>query len=210
MKKKRTFTVHRALEVLKYIPLVIWVVFFVFAFGWILLASFSTTREIFSGTLLDSGVHLENYTNVWKDNNVGRYFINSILCSALSCAFIILISAPAAYVLAKKTFIGKKLTFNIFVVGMSIPQVMLIIPLYCWFVRAGLVGHLITLIILYTTLNVPYTVYFLTAFFSSVPSALAEAARIDGCSQTGALWRIMVPMASPGICLLYTSDAADE
>lgn len=150
MKKKRTFTVHRALEVLKYIPLVIWVVFFVFAFGWILLASFSTTREIFSGTLLDSGVHLENYTNVWKDNNVGRYFINSILCSALSCAFIILISAPAAYVLAKKTFIGKKLTFNIFVVGMSIPQVMLIIPLYCWFVRAGLVGHLITLIILYT------------------------------------------------------------
>ena len=77
---------------------VIWVVFFVFAFGWILLASFSTTREIFSGTLLDSGVHLENYTNVWKDNNVGRYFINSILCSALSCALIILISAPAAYV----------------------------------------------------------------------------------------------------------------
>lgn len=199
MKKKRTFTVHRALEVLKYIPLVIWVVFFVFAFGWILLASFSTTREIFSGTLLDSGVHLDNYTNVWKDNNVGRYFINSILCSALSCAFIILISAPAAYVLSKKTFIGKKLTFNIFVVGMSIPQVMLIIPLYCWFVCAGLVGHLITLIILYTTLNVPYTVYFLTAFFSSVPSALAEAARIDGCSQTGALWRIMVPMASPGI-----------
>lgn len=130
---------------------------------------------------------------------MGRYFINSILCSALSCALIILISAPAAYVLAKKTFIGKKLTFNIFVVGMSIPQVMLIIPLYCWFVRAGLVGHLITLIILYTTLNVPYTVYFLTAFFSSVPSALAEAARIDGCSQTGALWRIMVPMASPGI-----------
>lgn len=101
---------HRVLEVLKYIPLVIWVVFFVFAFGWILLASFSTTREIFSGTLLDSGVHLENYTNVWKDNNVGRYFINSILCSALSCAFIILISAPAAYVLSKKTFIGKKLT----------------------------------------------------------------------------------------------------
>ncbi|MFR9231760.1 MAG: hypothetical protein ACLVLH_01660 [Eisenbergiella massiliensis] len=85
MKKKRTFTVHRVLEVLKYIPLVIWVVFFVFAFGWILLASFSTTREIFSGTLLDSGVHLENYTNVWKDNNVGRYFINSIP-AALSCA----------------------------------------------------------------------------------------------------------------------------
>lgn len=83
MKKKRTFTVHRALEVLKYIPLVIWVVFFVFAFGWILLASFSTTREIFSGTLLDSGVHLENYTNVWKDNNVGLTL--STVYSAARC-----------------------------------------------------------------------------------------------------------------------------
>ena len=82
MKKKRTFTVHRVLEVLKYIPLVIWVVFFVFAFGWILLASFSTTREIFSGTLLDSGVHLENYTNVWKDNNVGRYLSSAARCPA--------------------------------------------------------------------------------------------------------------------------------
>ena len=131
MKKKRTFTVHRVLEVLKYIPLVIWVVFFVFAFGWILLASFSTTREIFSGTLLDSGVHLENYTNVWKDNNVGRYFINSILCSALSCAFIIPIPAPAADFRSKRTIIVTTLTFNIFVVGLIFPQCIIITPLYC-------------------------------------------------------------------------------
>lgn len=76
---------------------------------------------------------------------------------------------------------------------------MLIIPIYCWFVQAGMVGKLSTLVILYTTLNVPYTVYFLTAFFSTIPSALSEAAQIDGCTQTRALWKIMIPMASPGI-----------
>lgn len=199
MKKKHTFTVSRSLRVFRYLPLALWVIFFAVAFGWILLASVSTTREIFEGQLLNSGIHFENYTNVWRDNSVWRYFLNSILCSGISCALVILISAPAAYVLSKKTFIGKKLTFNFFVVGMSVPQIMVIIPIYCWFVRAGLVGHLITLIILYTTLNVPYTVYFLAAFFSTVPSALAEAAMIDGCSQTGALWKIMIPMASPGI-----------
>ena len=180
-------------------PLVIWVGFFVVSFGFILLASVSTTKEIFSGELLKSGIHWENYVNVWKYNNIGRYFINSILSTIIPCLLIILISSPAAYVLSKKTFIGKKITMNCFVVGMSIPQVLVVIPIYCWFIEAGLVGHLYTLIILYTALNVPYTVFFLTAFFSTVPSALPEAAMIDGCSESSALWKVVVPVASPGI-----------
>lgn len=198
MKKKR-LTVHKAVGALRYIPLILWVAFFTAAFGWIFLASFSTTKEIFTNELLASGIHFENYITVWKTSNFAGYFINSILVTSISCVLVILISAPAAYVLSKYTFLGKRLTFNAFVVGMSVPQVMLIIPIYCWFVRADLVGHLVTLIFLYTTLNVPYTVYFLTAFFSTVPSALAEAAQIDGCTQTKALWKIMIPMASPGI-----------
>ena len=184
---------------LRYIPLILWVVFFVFAFGWILLASFSTTKEIFSNGLLQSGFQVENYTGVWERNHVAHYFLNSVICTAVPCALIILLAAPAAYVLSKKTFFGRKQTFNAFVVGMSIPQVMLVIPIYCWFVRANLVGRLSTLIILYTTLNLPYTVYFLTAFFSTVPSVLAEAAMIDGCTESRALWKVMIPMASPGI-----------
>lgn len=197
MKKK--ITGIRVLGWLKYIPLVLWVAFFSVAFGWILLASFSTTREIFSNSLLSSGLHWENYTDTWKNFNVARYFLNSAVVTCVSCILLIMISAPAAYVLSKFTFIGRQMTFNAFVVGMSIPQVMLIIPIYCVFARAKLVGHLSSLIFLYTTLNIPYTVYFLTAFFSTVPMALAEAARIDGCSQSKAFWKIMIPMASPGI-----------
>lgn len=199
MKKGNCFKTFHVIGCLRYIPLIVWVAFFAVAFGWMFFASFSTTKEIFSNEILGSGIHFENYVNVWKRNNVGRYFINSILCTGIPCVLIILISAPAAYVLAKHTFLGKKLTFNAFIVGMSVPQVMVIIPIYCFFVRAGLVGHLLTLIILYTVLNVPYTVYFLTAFFSTVPSALAEAAMIDGCTEQKALWKVMIPMASPGI-----------
>lgn len=199
MNKRHGIKGYRILRVIRYVPLILWVAFFVVAFGWVLLASFSTNREIFSNELLGSGFHFENYSGVWAYNNVGRYFINSIICTGIPCVLIILISAPAAYVLAKKTFVGRKLTFNGFVLGMSIPQVMVIIPVYCWFVQADLVGHLITLIILYTTMNVPYTVYFLTAFFSTVPSSLAEAAMIDGCTESKALWKVMIPMASPGI-----------
>ena len=197
--KTKKFNEISLLGGLRYIPLVLWVGFFVVSFGYIFFASFSTTREIFSGEVLKSGVHFENYIDVWKQNSVGHYFVNSILTTLIPCGLIILISAPAAYVLSKKVFAGKRMALNCFVVGMSIPQVLVVIPIYCWFVQAGLVGHLITLIILYTTLNVPYTVFFLTAFFTTVPSALAEAAMIDGCSEFKALWKIVVPVASPGI-----------
>ena len=198
MKKHRHF-VKRFVGGLRYVPLILWVAFFVVAFGYIFLGSFSTTKEIFSNSVLKSGIHLENYTNVWQNNHVSRYFMNSILCTGIPCLLIILISAPAAYTLSKKTFLGKKLTMNCFVVGMSVPQVLVVIPIYCWFVRAGLVGHLITLVLLYTALNVPYSVFFLTAFFSTVPSALAEAAMIDGCTEFKALWKVIIPVASPGI-----------
>lgn len=61
------------------------------------------------------------------------------------------------------------------------------------------VGHLVTLIILYTTLNVPYTVFYMTAFFSTIPGAFTEAAMIDGCTERKALWKIIMPMATPGV-----------
>lgn len=199
MKRKNRLNGGTVLGLLRYVPLILWVVFWGAALGWILLASLSTTREIFSNSLLSSGLHLENYIDAWKNNNVSHYFMNSIITTGVSCALILLISAPASYVLAKKTFLGKKLTLSSFVVGMSIPQVMLIIPIYIWFVKANMVGHLSTLIILYTTLNIPYTVFFLTSFFATVPGSLAEAALIDGCTEGKAMWKIMIPMASPGI-----------
>lgn len=199
MRKNRLVSGSKILGWLRYFPLILWIMFWGVALLWIVLASVSTTREIFSNDLLGSGIHFENYINAWKHNNVSNYFINSIITSGVSCALIVLISAPAAYVLSKKTFLGKKLTLNSFVIGMSIPQVMLIIPIYIWFVKTEMIGHISTLIILYTTLNVPYTVFFLTSFFSTVPSSLAEAAMMDGCTENKAMWKIMIPMASPGI-----------
>ena len=115
--------------VLRYVPLVLWVVFWVVALGGIVMASFSTTKEIFTDNLLGSGWHIENYINSWQRKYFGRYFLNSIVITSISCVLIILISSPAAYVLAKKTFIGKKLVMNSFVLALSVPQVMLVIPI---------------------------------------------------------------------------------
>ena len=182
-----------------YVPLVLWLLFCVFTVGWLFCASLSTTREIYSGNLLQSGLHFENYVKAWVNNDIARYFINSAIYATVSCVLIILIAAPAAYVIAKRVFRFKGLVKSLFVIGMSIPSIMLVIPMYSVLVRLGMVGHMYTMIMLYVAMAIPYTVYFLISFFSSVPSALEEAALIDGCTPYKAFWKVMFPMAQPGI-----------
>ena len=138
MKTHRSITSRKAIGLLRYIPLVLWVAFWCAALGWIVAASFSTTREIFSNNVLGSGFHFENYTDAWKYNNVSAYFKNSLMVTGISCVLVLLIACPAAYVLAKKKFLGEQLIMNSTVIAMSIPQVMLIIPIYIWFIKAKL------------------------------------------------------------------------
>ncbi len=185
-----------------YLLLLLWLAFTVAMIGWIVLASFSTTKEIFNNEILHSGFHFENYANVLSKHKMSVYFINSIIYSLSGCAGIILISAPAAYVLARVVFKGKNLVNNVFVVSMSIPSVMLILPLFKMATSLGLIGSRWTLIILYICTNVPFGVFFLIGFFASLPKALEEAAEIDGCTPDQAFWKIMFPLAQPGIMTL--------
>lgn len=185
-----------------YVLLLLWLVFTVVMIGWIVLASFSTTKEIFNNELLMSGLHWENYTNVLSKHKMSLYFLNSIIYSISGCVGIILIAAPAAYVLARINFRGKPAVNNVFVVSMSIPSVMLILPLFKMATSLGLIGSRWTLIVLYICINVPFGVFFLIGFFASLPKALEEAAEIDGCTPDQAFWRIMFPLAQPGIVTL--------
>lgn len=182
-----------------YIPLLLWLLLCVIMIGWIIVASLSTTREIFTNTILKSGIHFENYVDAWVNNNVARYFLNSIICTCTSCVCVVLIAAPAAYILGHKVFMGRKLLLNTFLISMSIPTVMIVIPMFSILIKLGMVGKLSTLVILYIAANVPYTVYFLTGFFATIPTSLEEAALIDGCTQYGAFWKVILPMAQPGI-----------
>lgn len=190
---------RRPKHILGSIPLFLWLLFSVFAIGWIFAASLSTTKEIFSHNLLHSGLHFENYVKAWRNSNIARYFLNSLIYSTVSCFFIVLIAAPASYVIAKKEFFGRKLSQALFIIGMSIPSMMIIIPMYGVMIRLKMVGHLYTMILLYIAMYVPPTVFFLLGFFSSVPSTLEDAALMDGCSPFQAFWKIMIHMAQPGI-----------
>lgn len=182
-----------------YILLLIWLLFTVATVGWIFAASLSTTREIFTFNLLKSGFHVKNYWNVLVNYNFARYFYNSLIYTCAAGIGIILISAPAAYVIGRMEFPGRKLLTNTFLVAISVPAIMIIIPLYAAMLRLKLIGSLLTLIILYIVSAVPFTTYFLTGFFSTLPKELEDAALIDGCAPYRAFWQIMFPLAQPGI-----------
>ncbi|QOV19158.1 carbohydrate ABC transporter permease [Blautia liquoris] len=201
MNKKRNYK-KGLRQVPKYIPLVIWLGFTIAMIGWIFMASLSTTSEIYSDSILSSGFHLENYINVMKKHKLGIYFMNSLIYCIVGCVGIVLISAPAAYALSRIKFKGKHIVNNIFVIGMSIPQVMLVMPLFKMATSMNLIGSRWTLMILYIAVNVPFGVFFLSGFFISLPKALEEAAEIDGCTPSEAFWKIMFPLAQPGIMTL--------
>lgn len=201
MNKKRNYK-KGLRQVPKYIPLVIWLGFTIAMIGWIFMASLSTTSEIYSDSILSSGFHFENYINVMKKHKLGIYFMNSLIYCIVGCVGIVLISAPAAYALSRIKFKGKHIVNNIFVIGMSIPQVMLVMPLFKMATSMNLIGSRWTLMILYIAVNVPFGVFFLSGFFISLPKALEEAAEIDGCTPSEAFWKIMFPLAQPGIMTL--------
>ena len=160
-----------------YIVVVLWVLFTAVMLGWILAASFSTSKEIFTGKVLEfaSGFHWENYVTAWRTQNVSVFFGNSLLYSFVSCAGVLAISAPAAYVLSRWNFHGSRAIRLGLLIAMSVPAIMIIMPLYTLAVQWKMKGRIL-LIVLYIFMRVPYTTIYLVDFFSTLSRSYEEAA----------------------------------
>ena len=183
-----------------YIVVIAWIAFTALILFWIAAASLSTSREIFTGTVLEfaSGIHWENYLSAWTTQNVSVFFANSLLYSVVSCAGVLLISAPAAYVLSRWSFVGSKGLRIALVIAMSVPAIMIIMPLYSLAVAWGIKGRVV-LIALYIMLRVPYTTIYLLDFFATLSRGYEEAAALDGSSPGRTFWVIMLPLIQPAV-----------
>ena len=183
-----------------YLIVALWVLFTAVMLFWILGASLSTSREIFSGEVLKfaSGFHWENYVTAWQVQNVSVFFGNSLLYSVVSCVGVLAISAPAAYVLSRWKFTGGKALRIGLVIAMSVPVIMVIMPIYSLSVQWGIKGRVL-LIVLYILLRVPYTTIYLLDFFSTLSRTYEEAAYLDGCSAPKTFLKIMLPLVQPAV-----------
>ena len=183
-----------------YIIVLVWIIFTAAFLLWILGASLSTSKESFSGSVIksESGLHFENYLNAEKAQNVSVFFANSLLYAITACVGVILISAPAAYVLSRFEFLGNKVMKSSLIVAMSIPAVMIIMPIFSLSTKWNLKGRIL-LILLYIFLNVPYTTTYLLNFFATLSKTYEEAAAIDGCPPAKTFWVIMLPLVQPAL-----------
>lgn len=177
----------------------LWCIFTFVIVGWIIAASFSTTKAIFSHSLFSSGFHPENYINALFKHNVAKYFMNSIVYTAFSIVGIVLVASPAAYVLSRFSFKANKIIQNLFITALGIPAIMIIMPLFSMITSLKLTNSRLVLIILYICINVPFTVFFLISFFKNLSYTFEEAAAIDGCGPMKTFWLIMLPLAQPGL-----------
>ncbi|MFF4028809.1 carbohydrate ABC transporter permease [Streptomyces sviceus] len=139
-----------------------------------------------------------NFTRAWTESHLGPALINSMIVTTVSCLAIVVISTMAAYPLARSATKLSNATFYLFLMGMLLPFQVALLPLYLMMRDAGLLGSLWSLIIFYTGLQMPFSIFLVTTFLrSSVPLEFEEAARIDGCGNARAFLHVVVPLLRP-------------
>jgi N-acetylglucosamine transport system permease protein len=186
---------------LAHIALAFWTLMTLGPLLWVILASFKSNTEIFLGApfAMPSKVSFESYATAWSEAHIGRYFLNSVFVVACSTAGTMLFGSMAAYVLARYKFPGNRFIYYLFVSGLAFPVFLAIVPLVLMMNNFGLNNTYLGLILVYMAYSLPFTVFFLVAFFKTLPNEIAEAATMDGASHTRLFFRVMMPMAKSGL-----------
>ncbi|MCU7731187.1 carbohydrate ABC transporter permease, partial [Actinoplanes sp. KI2] len=168
---------------------------------WVVLASFKTNTEIFLGKPFALPAHwsLQTYADAWTEAHVGRYFLNSVIVVLFSTTGTMVLGSMAAYVLARYRFFGNRFIYYLFVSGLAFPTFMALGPLFYILKSMGLLGTYTGLVLVYIAYSLPFTVFFLAAFFKTLPYEIDEAATVDGASHTRKFFQIMMPMARSGL-----------
>ena len=186
--------------VLSHAFLIGWAVLTTLPLAWAVLSSFKSDEEILTDPWgLPSSLRWGNWARAWGEAHIGQYFLNSAIVVTGALVLTMLFGSMAAYVLARYRFRGRRIVYYAFVGGMMFPVFLALVPLFFVVRNLGLLGSLGGLIFVYAAYSLPFTVFFLTAFFRTLPTTVAEAAMVDGCGHFGLFFRVMLPMARPGL-----------
>jgi ABC-type glycerol-3-phosphate transport system permease component len=154
-----------------------------------------------------ASLSLANFDTALAGEKFFIRFANSTILTAGSVGASLIIACLAAFAFARMEFPGKRTLFNIILSLMVVPPVVMIIPLFVSMVRWHLVNSYQGTILIYTGLLLPFSIYLMTNFFRAIPREIIDAARIDGCSNLGVFWRIMMPLSAPAVITLIVVNA---
>jgi len=169
-------------------------------FLWLFMNSFKPSREsFFSPFSLPTEPTVQNYIRAWEVGRFELYFGNSVTITVLTVVATLLLSAPTAYALVKFAFPSAgSLTFY-FLSGLMIPIQLAVVPLFFEMKGLGLLNSRMGLGLVYLATSLPFAIFFLLGFFRGLPDSLREAAILDGASEWQAFWKVVFPLARPGL-----------
>lgn len=144
---------------------------------------------------------LKHYQEVLFSGNFLKYLVNSLVVATSTAFFSILIGAFAAYALVRFKFLGKRAVSTVTLLLRMIPPAVLIVPLFVLWLNIGISGSRAGLIFAYIALNLSFTIWILRSFMNEIPVEIEESAVIDGCSELGILFRIVLPLIKPGLAV---------
>lgn len=174
----------------------------VFPMIWVAYSSLKADDAIFRDALAlppVGALHAENYAHAWRGAHFGEYFVNSVVVTGVSVLLIVSLGAMAAYALARFTHPAGKVVFALLVAGLTIPAQLAVVPLFFELRSIDLLNSRTGLILVYTANGLPFAVFILAGFFRTLPRSLYEAAVVDGCGEFAAFWRVLLPLARPGL-----------
>jgi ABC-type glycerol-3-phosphate transport system permease component len=169
-------------------------------FAWMVLSSFKSPPEINGviNDILPQHLYLDNYRKL-ADTDYFGYFVNSLLIAVATTAISLVLAVLAGYGFARFRFVGNRALLLAVVSMQMFPAVLMAIPLYKIMRNLGLLDNRGGLVLVYVTFALPFCVWMLRNYFLGVPIEMEEAALIDGCGRFGALWRVVLPPALPGV-----------
>lgn len=203
-------------KIFVYLCLFIFALSILIPVAWVFMASIKANPEFYkSPWALPEGFYLENFVDAWTEARMGSYLLNSVIVTLTALCLLLLVALPASYVLARMDFKGKKFLKTLMRAGLFINLSYIVIPIFImlkdWtkafngnllasvFPNFSLLNNRLVLSLIYAATAIPFTVYLLSNFFSSISKSYEEAAYIDGAGHFRTMVDIIIPMAKPAV-----------
>jgi ABC-type glycerol-3-phosphate transport system permease component len=170
--------------------------------AWVAYSSLKTDEAVFRHPLAlpaAGTMATENYARAWGQAHFGGYLLDSVLVTSASVVLILGLGAAAAYALARFSHPLGRLAFGVMIAGLTVPAQLAIVPLFFELRSLRLLDSLPGLVLVYAANGLPFAVFVLAGFFRTLPRSLYEAAVVDGCGEVSAFWKVLLPLARPGL-----------
>ncbi len=183
------------------ILVVIMILYCIAPFFWQFLTSIKDSKEVFAipTTYIPREISLKSYYNIFTLRPFVRYIINSTIVASGTTILALIVGSLAGYALARLQLKAKGMIQKSILIVALFPQIVIIIPLYEMVRVLGLTNNPLALIIPYTALNLPFVVWVLTSFFKQIPQDIEDAAKVDGFTRIGILYKIILPLSAPAL-----------